>query len=409
MLAFRMQAKLTLVIGSNRLAASRCLSALEADSRVVVLAKGGVAEACDELKWRAQQKELELVDFADFAGSSDTTKDNDLGSIEAFLDSQGPVSLVCVTDTMSGTTRRSRMSATQIYNACRQRNVPVNVTDMPDLCDFTFSSTHRFTDPRSGDATPLQVAVTTNGQGCRLASRIRRDIIASIPPEAGVAVQKMGKLRDLAKTSNSSASDVEEENELNEESTVLTPNRPVQQRGSSTETVADRTRRRMKWVAQVSEYSPISRIATLTDKDMADILSEEHILPTLNTPSDEPQPMPQQQVQSSSPHSLILSPKPLKGRILLVGSGPGHPSLLTIATRDALTKYADLVLTDKLVPVAVLDLIPKHVEVRVARKFPGNAEGAQIEMMEAAVEAAKQGKTVVRVRFMHYNWLYSVF
>ena len=125
MLAFRMQAKLTLVIGSNRLAASRCLSALEADSRVVVLAKGGVAEACDELKWRAQQKELELVDFADFAGSSDTTKDNDLGSIEAFLDSQGPVSLVCVTDTMSGTTRRSRMSATQIYNACRQRNVPV--------------------------------------------------------------------------------------------------------------------------------------------------------------------------------------------------------------------------------------------------------------------------------------------
>lgn len=82
---------------------------------------------------------------------------------------------------------------------------------------------------------------------------------------------------------------------------------------------------------------------------------------------------------------------------MLVGSGPGHPALLTLATHSALTRQADLVLSDKLVPAAVLALIPPHVEVRIARKFPGNAEGAQTEMMEAALEAAQRGLTVVRV------------
>src|SRR3984957_19354825 len=104
---------------------------------------------------------------------------------------------------------------------------------------------------------------------------------------------------------------------------------------------------------------------------------------------------------TTSMHLLSLSPpKPSMGRILLVGSGPGHPSLLTLAAHTALTKRADLVLSDKLVPAAVLALVPAHTEVRIARKFPGNAEGAQNEMMEAAVAAAKKGLTVVRVRFV---------
>ncbi len=49
-------------------------------------------------------------------------------------------------------------------------------------------------------------------------------------------------------------------------------------------------------------------------------------------------------------------------------------------------------------PAGVLDLIPKHIEVRVARKFPGNADGAQTELMEMAVAAARLGKNVVRLK-----------
>ena len=99
----------------------------------------------------------------------------------------------------------------------------------------------------------------------------------------------------------------------------------------------------------------------------------------------------------SNHHLLQITPSAPPGRIYLVGSGPGHPSLLTLATHDALTRRANLVLSDKLVPAAVLSLIPAGVEVKIARKFPGNADGAQTELMEAAVDAASKGLTVVRV------------
>ncbi|KAF8814004.1 hypothetical protein BYT27DRAFT_7180265 [Phlegmacium glaucopus] len=102
-------------------------------------------------------------------------------------------------------------------------------------------------------------------------------------------------------------------------------------------------------------------------------------------------------IGSSHSQLSLLSPQK-HGRILLVGSGPGHPSLLTMATHTALTQWADLVLSDKLVPQTILALIPKHVGVRIAKKIPGNVESAQIEMMEAAVEAANQGLTVVRLK-----------
>ena len=37
------------------------------------------------------------------------------------------------------------------------------------------------------------------------------------------------------------------------------------------------------------------------------------------------------------------------------------------------------------------------MEVRIARKFPGNADGAQEEMMRDAVKFARKGLVVVRV------------
>jgi uroporphyrin-III C-methyltransferase len=143
----------------------------------------------------------------------------------------------------------------------------------------------------------------------------------------------------------------------------------------------------MKWVAQVSEYWPISKLSDMSEEEMNDVLLRDHLPPVAS--SEDSSTIP------DSRHALDLTKR---GRILLVGSGPGHPSLLTIATHTALTRLADLILSDKLVPDAVLKLIPKTVQIRIARKFPGNADGAQQEMMEAAVEAANKGLTVVRVR-----------
>lgn len=265
---------------------------------------------------------------------------------------------------------------------------------MPNLCDFTVCTTHRFSDSKTRNATTLQVAITTNGQGCRLASRLKREVVAKLAPEAGVAVEKVGQLRRLAKIQPDNIDDAE--NELNEEATVSTPNRPVEQRSAAyfeaEENETQRARRRMKWVAQISEYWSLSQLAGFTKDAMTELLAGE-----LRSPERSPD-HPSTVSPLPSHHSLALSQPMKTGRVLLVGSGPGHPSLLTLTTHDALTRAVDLVLTDKLVPAGVLALIPPHVEVRVARKFPGNAEGAQQELMDFTLEGARAGRTVVRLK-----------
>ncbi|RDX46813.1 uroporphyrin-III C-methyltransferase [Lentinus brumalis] len=399
LLAFRPVQKLIIIIGGNTLAASRAFAALEAEAQVIVLAKGGTDASCEELRWRAEQGQLTLLDLDKLPTSAAGTEDywRDAKAIDSFIYGQPKrPHLLFITDTVISANgfRRSYDSAQYIRNLSRHRAIPVNVADMPDLCDFTFMSTQRFIDPGTGQAGPLQIGVTTNGQGCRLAGRIRRDIVASLPREIGGAVVKVGMLRTLAKASDEQVEAAEEDQELNEDGAPVTPNIPVPQRQAE-ESARERARRRMKWVAQVSEYWPTRRLAQMTDEEMAAVLDGRDGLPS---------PAPSSPVSSSAEpslstpiHGLSLSP-PRQGRIFLVGSGPGHPSLLTVATHAALTRHAQLVLSDKLVPAAVLALIPSGVEVRIARKFPGNADGAQNELMEAAIEAARRGLTVVRLK-----------
>ena len=390
-LSFRLVNKTVLIIGGSQLAASRVFSALEADASVIVLAKGPLEQACDELQWRAQQNQIRFVNWDELPRTSG--KDEEADALDGFLNSTPDISLAIVTDTLSLTNGRGETSADTLHRVFRARRIAVNVTDLPALCDFSFTSTHRFEDPTNGLKTPLQIGVTTNGQGCRLASRLRRDLVSKLPPQVGVAVSNVGKLRSLAKdTSPSEPSSVDEETkELSEEGIISTPNRPVASREAS-ETAGERRARRIKWVAQVSEYWSISKLASLSETDLNGILTDSNTFSSAVI-------QPRDRFQSL--HFQSLTPPP--GRILLVGSGPGHPSLLTLATHTALTKLADLVLSDKLVPEAVLSLIPKNITVQIARKFPGNAEGAQMEMMEAAIAAAKRGLTVVRVSSFYFH------
>ncbi|KAH9854282.1 uroporphyrin-III C-methyltransferase [Lenzites betulinus] len=396
LLAFKPTQKNVVIIGGNGIAAKRVFAALEAEAKVLLLVKGGLDAACEELRWRAKQGQVELFDLDTLPCASAMPADNwrDAKALDSFIYTRpAKVHLVCIADTVSTNpaNRRTYASALEITSVCRHRNIPVNVTDMPDLCDFTFMSTQRFADAETGEPSSLQIGVTTNGHGCRLAGRVRRDIVASLPKEIGAAVAKVGQLRDLAHIPVGP-----EAAGLTEDGTPVTPNEPVPQR-THEETDAERARRRMKWVAQVSEYWSIRRLAHLTEREMDAILDGQEGLGALVPSASSPAPSIVDSDISTSIHDLDLVPS-RSGRIFLVGSGPGHPSLLTVATHSALTKHADLVLSDKLVPEAVLALIPSGVEVRIARKFPGNAEGAQMELMEAAVEAAKRGLTVVRLK-----------
>lgn len=103
-----------------------------------------------------------------------------------------------------------------------------------------------------------------------------------------------------------------------------------------------------------------------------------------------------------SRHSLDLPPLPpptqRRGQIILIGAGTGSPALLTRAAHRLLTSQATLILSDKLVPSEVLALIPPHIPLVIAKKFPGNAEGAQSELISQSIAAAQRGETVVRLK-----------
>lgn len=63
----------------------------------------------------------------------------------------------------------------------------MNIADVPAECDFFFGSVHR-------DG-PLQVMVSTNGNGPKMASIVRKQIAEALPERTGEAVEKVGTLR----------------------------------------------------------------------------------------------------------------------------------------------------------------------------------------------------------------------
>lgn len=177
----------------------------------------------------------------------------------------------------------------------------------------------------------------------------------------------------------------------------------------------------MRYIAQISEYWPIDRLADVT---MASLLSSVPSTPVDSRPSSPPlesaTPTPASRHLASlvalpltvARHPFLLDahlspPIAPRGRIILLGTGTGNPLLLTRLAHHFLTSppgspyHVDLFLCDKLVPQEILAIIPtKEVRdgVMIARKYPGNAEHAQDELMRLAVEGARAGKTVLRMK-----------
>jgi precorrin-2 dehydrogenase/sirohydrochlorin ferrochelatase len=78
-------------------------------------------------------------------------------------------------------------ASTRIWKLCKEKRIPANIADVPPECNFYFGSVHR-------DG-PLQIMVSTNGNGPKMASIVRKRIAASLPPNMGDAIAKVGELR----------------------------------------------------------------------------------------------------------------------------------------------------------------------------------------------------------------------
>jgi len=86
-----------------------------------------------------------------------------------------------------------------------------------------------------------------------------------------------------------------------------------------------------------------------------------------------------------------------RGEVTLVGAGPGDPELLTLKALRAL-QDADLILHDRLVPEAVLDLARRDAARICVGKAAGGASCTQAEINDLLIEHALQGKRVVRLK-----------
>jgi uroporphyrin-III C-methyltransferase/precorrin-2 dehydrogenase/sirohydrochlorin ferrochelatase len=83
--------------------------------------------------------------------------------------------------------------------------------------------------------------------------------------------------------------------------------------------------------------------------------------------------------------------------VTLVGAGPGDPELLTLKALRAL-QDADVILHDRLVPPAVLDLARRDAARICVGKATGNVGSTQEEINALLIEHANQGRRVVRLK-----------
>jgi uroporphyrin-III C-methyltransferase/precorrin-2 dehydrogenase/sirohydrochlorin ferrochelatase len=85
------------------------------------------------------------------------------------------------------------------------------------------------------------------------------------------------------------------------------------------------------------------------------------------------------------------------GEVTLVGAGPGDPELLTLKALRAL-QDADVILHDRLVPAAVLDLARRDASRICVGKATGNVGSTQEEINALLIEHASLGRRVVRLK-----------
>ncbi len=87
----------------------------------------------------------------------------------------------------------------------------------------------------------------------------------------------------------------------------------------------------------------------------------------------------------------------VRGKVYLVGAGPGDPKLLTLRAAELLAK-ADIVIYDRLVGASILKLAPKTAKKVYVGKRSGKHEVPQDKINGLLVKAAGEARTVVRLK-----------
>ncbi|TPX31914.1 hypothetical protein SmJEL517_g04878 [Synchytrium microbalum] len=424
MVAYRLLNKRVLIIGGGKEATGRTFLALDADAIVTVLCPANGLSP-DVKKYRIDTNQVTWID-AEYS--------------ESILD------VSPAWDVVFGCIDEIEISK-EIAVHCRKRKIPVNCADVPEACDFWFMS-----QIRQG---PLQIGVSTNGCGPRLGVRIRKLIEKALPADMGSAVATVGKLRSRVRgleTPHGLPSELESIEYRMKWMSRLCDALSFEELGKMSEVDIERVVAKYEDEAAAKSFAKASAsvaaagtvpgakttgqvvqsvstpftdllsgiaitFATVTGSihNVSDYVSTytEALYATFIAPVTDITSTYTSAISSHMPKVNVINPltylptsiipriayhRRTTPRIVLVGSGLGDPTLLTVKSVTAL-QTADLVISDQLVPAGILDLIPSHVELRtVPRKARGKSDLAQNDANDWLLAAARDNKFVVRLK-----------
>ena len=163
LLAWQLKDKRILIVGGGDVASGRLESVLAAEALVTLISpRSGLHQKT--LNLLQQNPDRILYRDRDFSSVQD---------LEGF-----DMILTAIDDT-----NVSRY----ICTLARERRIPINVADIPPLCDFYFGS-----QIQRGN---LQILISTNGQSPKLANIIKRQIESNLPDSVAKAIENVGVLR----------------------------------------------------------------------------------------------------------------------------------------------------------------------------------------------------------------------
>ncbi|KIN97204.1 hypothetical protein M404DRAFT_32538 [Pisolithus tinctorius Marx 270] len=161
-----------LVISGGALAASSAYVSLEADVDVVVFARGGIQDISGELQCRALEGESApgVETELDLEGDIDITLPDDTYLAKTLhclcLCNRYAIPLSLVPHSEPGITYCSNRSS---------YHIPINTAHMPTLCDLHFVPPHVHLS--TGAQSSMQFGAIDDGEGCRLVSRMQREVV----------------------------------------------------------------------------------------------------------------------------------------------------------------------------------------------------------------------------------------
>jgi uroporphyrin-III C-methyltransferase/precorrin-2 dehydrogenase/sirohydrochlorin ferrochelatase len=229
-----------------------------------------------------------------------------------------------------------------VSDAAQARGLPFNAVDRPELCSFIM--------PAFVDRSPVMVAVSSGGASPVLARLVRAKIEALLPQKLGVLAGLALAFRDQVMRRLPAAA------------------------------------RRRFW-EDALEGEAADRAYAGDSEGAAAVLQSRIDIEACS--ADRPC------------RTVCSNPGRCSGRrageVWLVGAGPGDPDLLTNKALR-LMQRCDVVLHDRLVPLAVLDRVRRDAEMIPVGKAPGGKGWPQEAINQMMIERARAGDRVLRLK-----------